>query len=199
MPVLYAGPDVRSRPTLLEEPLSTVSPAFLVFVPMALFTVAGAAGVAFSRNIVYSAFSLLACFVGMVGLFGLLSADFVAVVQLMVYVGGILVLILFAVMLTSRISAIKNSNPARNVLLGGTLGAVLLAVLLAAVEGGPWQVRPPGPFAPTAETIGKAFLGQYLLPFEVAGLLLLAALLAAVVVARKEIKEDPDTNAGAPL
>lgn len=183
---------------MLDELLNTVSPAFLAFVPIALFTVAGAAGVAFSRNIVYSAFSLLACFAGMVGLFGLLSADFVAVVQLMVYVGGILVLILFAVMLTNRISATKSSNPARNLLLGGALGAVLLGVLVAAIDGGAWKVRSPEPFAPTAKTIGNAFLNQYLLPFEVAGLLLLAALLAAVVVARKEIREDPDSETEGP-
>ncbi len=175
---------------MLNDLLNTVSPQFLVFLPLAAFTVAGAIGVAFSRNIVYSAFSLLATFVGMVGLFALLSADFVAVVQLMVYVGGILVLILFAVMLTNRISEVKDSNPTTNRFLGATLLATLLLTLLAAIFGRPWAVRTTEPFAPTAEVIGDAFLGPYLLPFEVAGFLLLAALIAAVVVARKEIKDD---------
>ncbi len=106
---------------MFETLASSDSAASLLFIPIAVFTIAGAAGVAFSRNIVYAAFSLLATFVGMVGLFAYLSAHFLAVVQLMVYVGGILVLILFAVMLTNKISEVRKSNPATNLLLGGVL------------------------------------------------------------------------------
>ena len=174
----------------MQDFLSQIPPSFLLFVPIAAFTIAGAAGVAFSRNIVYAAFSLLATFVGMVGLFAFLSADFLAAVQLMVYVGGILVLILFAVMLTNKISEVKRSNPSSNLVLGGLVLTGLLSVLLIAVLGYPWSPSKADPFRPTAEMIGDAFLGPYLLPFEVAGLLLLAALLAAVVVARKEAKEE---------
>ena len=173
----------------MSEDLLGFTPQFLLFVPIALFTVAGAAGVAFSRNIVYAAFSLLASFVGMVGLFAFMSADFLAVVQLMVYVGGILVLILFAVMLTNRISEVRTPNPVRNRALGGVLVVVLVFVLMNVAWQFDWSEKIPGPFVPTAEKIGAAFLGEYLLPFEVAGLLLLAALLAAVVVARKEVRD----------
>ncbi len=172
--------------------MADVSPSLLVFAPVALFTVAGAAGVAFSRNLVYAAFSLLACFAGMVGLFGILGADFLAIVQLMVYVGGILVLILFAVMMTNKISEVRRSNPATNLVLGGTLLITLLLVLFGVIFGFDWQTRPPGPAVPTADLIGEAFLGPYLLPFEIAGFMLLAALLAAVVVARKEIKDEEE-------
>jgi len=185
----------------MSEDLLGFTPSFFLFVPIALFTVAGAAGVAFSRNIVYAAFSLLASFVGMVGLFAFLSADFLAVVQLMVYVGGILVLILFAVMLTNRISEVKNSNPVRNLAVGGLMLVVLSFTLLEVVWEFDWRLRVPGAYAPTAETIGAAFLNEYLLPFEVAGLMLLAALLAAVVVARKEVRDLEETRAeegGAP-
>lgn len=174
----------------------SISPSFLLFLPIAVFTIAGAAGVAFSRNIVYSAFSLLATFVGMVGLFAFLSADFLAVVQLMVYVGGILVLILFAVMLTNKISETQGSNPSRGLGMGTLLLALLLATLLAVVFGFHWSTKIPGAFAPTAGMIGNAFLGPYILPFEVTGLLLLAALLAAVVVARKELKPDDADQGG---
>jgi NAD(P)H-quinone oxidoreductase subunit 6 len=180
----------------MQDFLSQITPSFLLFVPIAAFTVAGAAGVAFSRNIVYSAFSLLATFVGMVGLFAFLSADFLAAVQLMVYVGGILVLILFAVMLTNKISEVKGSNPSSNIILGGLVLLGLLSVLLIAVLGYAWPVRDAGPFTPTAAMIGDAFLGPYLLPFEVAGIMLLAALLAAVVIARKEAKEVEAPQAG---
>jgi NADH-quinone oxidoreductase subunit J len=179
----------------MEAEFLGLSPSFLLFVPVAVLTVAGAAGVAFSRNIVYAAFSLLASFVGMVGLFAFLSADFLAVVQLMVYVGGILVLILFAVMLTNRISEVRISNPVRNVAFGGLLLVILTFTLLEVVWEFDWRLKLPGPYAPTAETIGAAFLNEYLLPFEVAGLLLLAALLAAVVVARKEIRDPEEREA----
>ena len=77
---------------------------------IAAVTVISAAGVAFSPNIVYSAFSLMGTFMGVAGLYVLLAADFVAVVQVLIYVGGILVLMLFAVMLTHRIADVRVSN-----------------------------------------------------------------------------------------
>ncbi len=183
---------------MLEQFLSSVPISTWVFFFFAAMTVLGSGGVAFSRNIVHSAFSLLFAFGGVVGLFALMSADFLAVVQLMVYVGGILVLILFAVMLTNKITEVQRSNTFRNLGLGLVLLAGVLAALLYTVLGYDWPTREPAPFAPTAETIGDAFLTSHLLPFEVAGLLLLAALVAAVVVARKEIREtgeDPDGGA----
>lgn len=173
---------------MLESLLSNVPLSFHVFMLFATVTVAGAAGVAFSRNLVYSAFSLLAAFAGVVGLFAFLSADFLAVVQLMVYVGGILVLILFAVMLTNRITDTKHSNPSTHIASGLALLALVATTLLAAVGGHDWATKDVPDYAPTSTLIGEALLGPYLLPFEIAGILLLAALLAAVVVARKEIK-----------
>lgn len=162
--------------------------SFYAFLAFAVLTVLGGCGVAFLRNIVYSAFSLLAAFAGMVGLFAFMSADFLAVVQLMVYVGGILVLILFAVMLTNRITDVRTSNPSSNVFVGLCVLAATLAGLLSAIGRYAWPTREVSEYHPTAEVIGRAFLGDYLLPFEVAGVLLLAALLASVVIARKEVK-----------
>src|SRR6202050_1853492 len=75
-----------------------------IFYGLALLTVGSAMLVAFSRNIVYSTFALLGAFMGVVGIYILLAADFVAMVQLLVYVGGILVLTIFAVMLTAGIA-----------------------------------------------------------------------------------------------
>src|SRR5262249_58852223 len=81
-----------------------------VFYLIAAVTVVSAAGVAFSRNIVYSAFAVMGAFMGAAGLFVLLAADFVAVIQVLIYVGGILVLMLFAVMLTHRVADVRISN-----------------------------------------------------------------------------------------
>ena len=128
----------------------------------------------------------------MVGLFVLLSADFLAAVQLMVYVGGILVIILFAVMLTNRITTIETSNPSSNLILGSFVLVAMLAVLLGGIAAYPWPVILPEGFEPTTQMIGTAFLDRFILPFEVSGILLLAAMLAAVVVARKEIHARED-------
>src|ERR1043166_3888521 len=98
-----------------------------VFYLIALITVISAGMVAFSRNIIYSAFSLLGTFMGVAGIYVFLGADFVAAVQVLIYVGGILVLILFAVMLTHRIANIEVSNrsvgrlPA-GIVVGGVTG-----------------------------------------------------------------------------
>jgi NADH-quinone oxidoreductase subunit J len=81
-----------------------------VFYLLAGLTLAGAGGVAFSNNIVYSALSLMASFMGVAGLYVMLNADFVAGVQILLYVGGVVVLTLFAVMLTQHIADVEVSN-----------------------------------------------------------------------------------------
>ncbi len=161
-----------------------------VFYVLAAITVGGAGLVAFRRNIVYSAVGLLAALLGVGSLYVLLSADFVAVTQLLVYVGGVMVLILFAVMLTSRITEVNVSNQSFG-LFGGVLLLVAMApVLVAVARFTPWRAVAPGPAEPRTAAIGDALLGPWLLPFEVASLVLLATLIGAVVIARKELKAD---------
>jgi NAD(P)H-quinone oxidoreductase subunit 6 len=162
----------------------------VVFYVIAAVTVVSAAGVAFSRNIVYSAFSLMGAFMGVAGLYVLLAADFVAVVQVLIYVGGILVLTLFAVMLTHRIADVRISNrsvgrlPA--LLIIACVGGAMAKAMLAAN----WHSRPAGVPEPTTYGIGTAFLTDYVLPFELASVVLLAALIGAVVLSRKELKAE---------
>ncbi|HVI96725.1 MAG TPA: NADH-quinone oxidoreductase subunit J [Anaeromyxobacter sp.] len=181
------------RPAAEVAPLPAPQPLTLpdvLFYVLAAITVAGAAGVALSRNILYTAIGLLAALLGAGGLYVFLSADFLAVTQLLIYIGGVLVLILFAVMLTSRITDIQVSNASFG-LFGGVLLFVAVApVLLAVALLTPWAARDPGPLAPTTAIIGNAFLTRWLLPFEVASLVLLATLIGAVVIARKEIKAE---------
>src|SRR5262245_59993474 len=86
----------------------------IAFLVLSAFTLVSAGGDAFSRRILYSAFSLLGTFAGAAGLFVMLSSDFVAVTQVLIYVGGILVWIVFAVMLTNRIGDVKVSNQSVN-------------------------------------------------------------------------------------
>src|SRR5579885_1630673 len=156
----------------------------VIFYALAALTVGSACIVAFSRNIVYSTFALLGAFMGVVGLYVLLAADFVAMVQLLVYVGGILVLTIFAVMLTQGIADVTVSN--RAVGLAPALAIVVIAgaVMAWAVFKTPWHQGAKVMVGPTTYGIGNAFLDTYALPFELASIVLLAALIGAVVISR---------------
>lgn len=165
-----------------------MSASTVVFYLIALVTVGSALGVALSNNVVYSAFALMGTLLGVAGTFVLLGADFLGVVQLLVYVGGILVLALFAVMLTHRIADVHVSN--RAVARGPAAVLVLLAVgwMLRAASHAVWAVKDLGEVKPTTYEIGNQFLSTYVLPFEIASVVLLAALIGAVAVSRKEVR-----------
>jgi NADH-quinone oxidoreductase subunit J len=170
--------------------LGPVTLADVVFYIFAAMSVGGAAGVALSRNILYSAVGLLFSLLGAGALYVFLSADFVAVAQLLVYIGGVLVLVLFAVMLTNQIGEVNVSNASFG-LAGGTLLLVATTpCLLVVAARTPWARQPDPKLAETTATIGNALLKQWLLPFELASLILLATLIGAVVIARKELKAD---------
>jgi NADH:ubiquinone oxidoreductase subunit 6 (subunit J) len=160
-----------------------------VFYLVAILTVGSAFIVAFSSNIIYSAFSLLGTFAGVAGLYVFLGADFVAGVQLLIYVGGILVLILFAVMLTHRITDVEITNRAAGRIPALIITALFIYLLIQTVRQTPWVKVKEIVHEPTTAKIGDLFLENYLLPFELASLVLLAALIGAVVLSRKEIKE----------
>jgi NAD(P)H-quinone oxidoreductase subunit 6 len=166
-----------------------MSIATAVFYLIALITVVSAGMVAFSRNIIYSAFSLLGTFMGVAGLYIFLGADFVAAVQVLIYVGGILVLILFAVMLTHRITDVQITNRAAGRIPALIVVGVLTYLLVDTIKETPWAKAKEVVYAATTAKIGDLFLYTYLLPFELASLVLLAALIGAVVLSRKEIKE----------
>jgi NADH:ubiquinone oxidoreductase subunit 6 (subunit J) len=150
--------------------------------------------VVYSRNIVHSAFSLLGTFAGVAGLYGLCTANFLAAVQILVYVGGVLIIILFAIMLTRNIQDVKISNPLRRPVLASMMGIGVASLLILVAVGIPRSLQ-SGAGAPiTVSHIGDALLDRYLILFEILSLLLLAALLGAVMIVRKEIK--PETKKG---
>ena len=166
----------------------------LIFYAFAVMTVAGAAGCAFSTNIIYSAWSLLFAFMGVAGLYVFLGADFPAVAQVLIYVGGILVLILFAIMLTKQIGEDPKLTNAHLALpVGAALAVVTVGTLSYMALMAPWKLAPVRSYEPVSAALGVGFLTDFLLPFEVASVVLLAALVGAVVIARKEIKETSDT------
>lgn len=148
----------------------------------------GSAGiVAFSRNVIYSTVALLGTFLGIAGMYIQLSADFLAAVQILVYVGGTLTLILFAVMLTARIDNIQTSNTSRGRWLAGIVIAFVLYVLGIVANQTSWPAIARDATPSTAK-LGHAFLSEYMLPFELASVVLLGAMIGAVVIARRAVK-----------
>jgi NADH-quinone oxidoreductase subunit J len=156
----------------------------VVFWLFAIVTVGSAAVVVLSRTLIYSAFALLFTFFGVAGLYVLLGADFLAAVQLLVYVGGILVLLLFGVMLTHKIYDLDLKSETTQFLPGAIVAVGLFIILAATALRTQWATTPRTP-APTTNEIGRLFMGQYLLPFEAASILLLVALVGAAMIVRR--------------
>jgi NAD(P)H-quinone oxidoreductase subunit 6 len=159
----------------------------LAFLGVSAFTLVSAAGVAFSRKILYSAFSLLGTFAGAAGLFVMLSSDFVAVTQVLIYVGGILVLIVFAVMLTNKIGDVNLTNQVVNYKVAVPIAGAIAILLISMLTSGVWVTK-DAPFHSMVTPIGNALLQEYLLPFEIVSIVLLGALVGAVVIVRREVK-----------
>lgn len=157
----------------------------IIFYLFAAITVISAFFVVTTRNIVYSAYYLLFTFFGVAGIYVLLGADFIAVVQLVVYVGGILILLLFGVMLTNKITNVQIKTGTVKLvpavvgvaLLAGALGAILLNTN--------WKTENSIIPVPTTHSLGMLLIQQYAVVFELLGILLLIALIGAASMARK--------------
>ncbi|NIR49819.1 NADH-quinone oxidoreductase subunit J [candidate division KSB1 bacterium] len=158
----------------------------IVFYAFAALTIASASVMVFSRNVIYSAVGLLFTFFGVAGIYVLLAADFLAVVQVLIYVGGILVLLLFGVMLSQRVTSVELRTGTLQFLPALLVVGGVLVILLRMVYKTPWNTLEPGEFSPTSESIGTLLMTDFLIPFEIASVLLLAALIGAAFIARKE-------------
>ena len=150
------------------------------------FVLAAALVVVLGRNLVHSAIALIFTFFGVAALYVLLDAEFLAAVQVLLYIGGITILLLFAIMLTSRLSPrgleIFNEQVIPAALV---TGGILLVLLYAAWEGIRLSGPPPAPLDSTT-SLGTMFLTSHVLPFEVASILLLVAMVGAILLARKD-------------
>ncbi len=151
-----------------------------------------AVGVVLLPNIVYSAFLLGAVFVSISGLYVLLNADFVAAAQVLIYVGAVNVLILFAIMLVNKrqpYAEVKLSLLRNGVTVVVCLA--LFALLTFMITSTPWQLKPVVAALPSAIVVlAKHFFTDFLLPFELASVLLLIALIGAIILARREFIPD---------
>ena len=161
----------------------------VMFYLFALLTVGSAVIVVTTRSVIYAAFSLMLTLFGIACFYVMLHADFLAATQVLIYVGGILVLILFGVMMTSGKLDIKLKMERGRVIPGGVVALVILGLLLGVVLRVPWPIQEAEAAGSTTVSIGQHFLGDYLLPFEVVSLVLLIALIGAALISRKEVKE----------
>lgn len=160
----------------------------VLFVAFAVLAVGCALVAAFAPRIFYAAVGLLGSFLAVAGLYALLGADFLAVTQILVYVGGILVLLVFAVLLTGRVLGRMGLEGRASVVLPSIVGGLVFLALALTIHATSWGAgAPAGEPVPTTAPIGRALLDpeRYLIPFELASVLLLSALVGAAYLVRR--------------
>ena len=176
------------------------STELICFLILSAVIVSGSLAVVLLENIVYSAFLLGGVFMAVAGLYLLLNASFVAAAQILVYVGAVNVLILFAIMLVNKKETLKpiEGLKTRKFISGGVCGGLLILLLRVSIST-KWNLSGPKSIGEEAtERIGEHLFTDYLLPFELASILLLMAMIGAIVLARREIPipsdEENDLN-----
>jgi NADH-quinone oxidoreductase subunit J len=164
----------------------------VIFLGLSAFTLAAGIMVVTVKNIIHSALWLIASFFTVAAMYLLMEAEFIAIVQVLIYVGAISILILFAIMLTRHVTGEGVRQLYKRWWIALLVAAALFGLLIApTVANYSWNSVPPT--APdqvatisSSVQIGTAFMREYLLPFEIASVLLLVALIGAIVIAYEE-------------
>lgn len=159
--------------------------AAIVFYIVAVVILISAWGIIYCKNLVHSALAMTLCFITIAGLYALLDADFLAAVQIMIYAGTVVIIIALGIMMTRRISMDRTNMPERKYLIGTALVTGALFICLGAVFlKYPVVTVINKPLGNTIDKIAQLLLGRYVLSFEIAAVLLLAAMIGAVVLAK---------------
>ncbi len=158
----------------------------VIFYFFAAMTVVGAGIVVFARSLIYSAFGLLFTFFGVAALYVFMDADFLAAAQLVIYVGGILVLLLFGVMLTHKLYDLQLKTEMHQVFPSLLVTLAVFLTLMGVLLKTSWHVPASQPQSPTTAEIGILFMKDYILPFEIASIFLLVALIGAAMIVRRK-------------
>ncbi len=157
----------------------------IIFGLSSLVTLGAALAVVTNKNILHSAFYLVLAFVGVASIYVLLEAPFIAVVQVMIYIGAIAILIVFAIMLTRRILS-EDLIQRNSQWILSALGAVALFVVLGWIMYSvKWPVVQQAVPEDTITILGQELLSTYIVPFEIASVLLLAALVGSIIISRE--------------
>jgi NADH-quinone oxidoreductase subunit J len=153
---------------------------------LAVLLVGSALAVVLSKNLFHSVLWLALALTGTAGVFLLLEAEFLAGVQVLLYAGGVVTVVVFAIVVTERLVGTQLSHTSRNLVWGGADAAALLALLAAWITRAPAVVRPAWTGGDATRELGGAVLTRFVLPFELLAIILLVALLAASYFARPE-------------
>lgn len=159
---------------------------------LSALTLVAAGGVMFSRDLVHAVLFLIVAFIGIAGFFLLLSAEFLAMAQVIIYVGAIAVLVLFAVLLTPRAS--RDNGSTRFAAPGVLLAVCVAAVVIFVIHDTDWNTVATAPDL-AARELGLALVGTWVIPFEIASVLLTAALVGAIMLVRSPEEEAEDALA----
>ena len=178
-----------------------ITTQIICFSVLSLVIVIGALGVILLESIVYSAFLLGGVFMSVAGLYLLLNASFVAAAQVLVYVGAVNVLIIFAIMLVNKKEDLKpiNNITSRRI-ISTSICLTLLSLLIRVDLSKTWNLASSNTSIGEESTIriGEHLFSDYLLPFEVASVLLLMAMIGAIVLARRDVMNE-DISTGLPV
>ena len=158
----------------------------IAFWILAIVSIAAALAVVLLRNVFRAALTLVLCFVSVAGIYVTLSADFLAAVQILIYVGGISILFILAVMLTRDV---QHGSPSNRLMIPAFLvAAVFLGVLVFTMTNTPWVISNSPPLEPTTAALADKLLGEggFILAVEIAATLLLGAILGAIVLVREK-------------
>jgi NADH:ubiquinone oxidoreductase subunit 6 (subunit J) len=159
--------------------------AQIVFYFFAAMTIASAAVVVFAHSLIRSAFALLFTFFGIAALYAFLGADFLAATQMVIYVGGILVLLLFGVMLTHKLYDLNLKSETYQFLPALVVVLAVFSLLATIMLRTRWHNEAQKAADPTTAAIGTLLMNDYILPFEVASIFLLVALIGAAMIVRR--------------
>ena len=158
----------------------------IAFWVLAIVGIAAALAVVWLRDVFRAALSLVLCFLTVAGIYIILSADFLAAVQILIYVGGISILIILAIMLTREV---QRGSPANKLRIPAfVVASIFLGVVVFALINTPWPVSTLPPLEPTTAALAGKLLGEggFILAVEIAAALLLAAILGAIVLVREK-------------
>jgi NADH-quinone oxidoreductase subunit J len=153
---------------------------------LAVVIIAAALAVVFLRNVFRASLTLILCFIGVAGIYITLSADFLAAVQILVYVGAISVLIILAIMMTREFQ--KGNQPNKMQLPVAIIATALLGFLIYAVTAAPWRISKVLPAGDSTAPLATQLFSEngYILPVEIGAVLLLAAIIGAIVITREK-------------
>jgi len=157
-----------------------------IFYFFGILAVLSAVAILFTRNVLYAALLLIICLLSLAGVYIMTGAEFIGISQILIYAGGVLVLIIFGIMLTGRVAGKPLEADSKNMFIGSLVGLGFLLLLTYAINLTTFNFLPPPSDTDQqhhVEKIGVLIMSDYVAPFELAGILLLISLVGAAVIA----------------